>query len=100
MVIGAIDVCSAPVKMEIERSKEEPTELHNLFLNFVLKLVVHEITSIQPHFSSKVVIIGAVDVCSAPVKMEIERTEEELAFLLANDSDPFNKWEAGQVTAY
>jgi len=46
------------------------------------------------------VIIGAVDVCSAPVKMEIERTEEELAFLLANDSDPFNKWEAGQVTAY
>ncbi|KAJ1493741.1 peptidase M1, alanyl aminopeptidase, partial [Baffinella frigidus] len=33
---------------------------------------------------------------SAPVKLEIERSEEELAFLMANDSDPFNKWEAGQ----
>jgi aminopeptidase N len=34
---------------------------------------------------------------SAPVKLEIERSEEELSFLLANDQDPFNKWEAGQM---
>ncbi|GLC52687.1 hypothetical protein PLESTB_000657300 [Pleodorina starrii] len=34
---------------------------------------------------------------SAPVKMEVEgQTDEQLLFLLAHDSDPFNRWEAGQ----
>ena len=34
---------------------------------------------------------------SAPIKLEIERGRDELAFLMANDSDPFNRWEAGQT---
>ncbi len=33
---------------------------------------------------------------SAPVKVELERTDEELAFLMAYDSDPFTRWDAGQ----
>ncbi|GFR41652.1 hypothetical protein Agub_g2389 [Astrephomene gubernaculifera] len=34
---------------------------------------------------------------SAPVKMEVEgQSEAQLLFLLAHDSDPFNRWEAGQ----
>ncbi|MFZ6772708.1 aminopeptidase N [Undibacterium sp. SXout7W] len=33
---------------------------------------------------------------SAPVVLEIDYTDEELGLLLANDSDPFNRWEAGQ----
>jgi aminopeptidase N len=33
---------------------------------------------------------------SAPVKLVIEQSDEELKFLLANDSDAFNRWEAGQ----
>ena len=33
---------------------------------------------------------------SAPVKLVIEQSNEDLKFLLANDSDEFNKWEAGQ----
>jgi aminopeptidase N len=37
---------------------------------------------------------------SAPVKMKIEgQTEDDLTFLLANDTDPFNRWDAGQVLA-
>ncbi len=36
---------------------------------------------------------------SAPVKIQLSRTEEELAFLLANDSDAFNRWDAGQQLA-
>ncbi|MBW2628472.1 MAG: aminopeptidase N [Deltaproteobacteria bacterium] len=36
---------------------------------------------------------------SAPIKLEIERSHEELAFLMAHDSDPFNRWEAGQDLA-
>ncbi|MDR1163353.1 MAG: aminopeptidase N [Candidatus Accumulibacter sp.] len=33
---------------------------------------------------------------SAPVKLDIEYSEAELAQLFAHDSDPFNRWEAGQ----
>ena len=33
---------------------------------------------------------------SAPVKLRIERSDEELAFLMAHDSDAFNRWDAAQ----
>jgi aminopeptidase N len=36
---------------------------------------------------------------SAPVKLRCPRTREELAFLMANDSDAFNRWDAGQELA-
>lgn len=36
---------------------------------------------------------------SAPVKLSMERSLEELAFLLSYDSDTFNRWEAGQQLA-
>ncbi|MBI5556162.1 MAG: aminopeptidase N [Deltaproteobacteria bacterium] len=36
---------------------------------------------------------------SAPVKLHYDYTGEELRFLLAHDSDPFNRWEAGQLLA-
>ncbi|EXI91450.1 MAG: Aminopeptidase N [Candidatus Accumulibacter sp. BA-94] len=36
---------------------------------------------------------------SAPVILEHERRDDELNFLLAHDSDPFNRWEAGQRLA-
>jgi aminopeptidase N len=34
---------------------------------------------------------------SAPVRLEMERSREDLAFALAHDSDPFNRWDAGQT---
>ncbi|MEO0781498.1 MAG: aminopeptidase N [Pseudomonadota bacterium] len=36
---------------------------------------------------------------SAPVTLERDSTREERAFLLAHDTDPFNKWEAGRALA-
>ena len=36
---------------------------------------------------------------SAPVKLTTDLTENELAFLMANDNDGFNQWEAGQKLA-
>lgn len=36
---------------------------------------------------------------SAPVVVEYDYSNDELAFLLAHDSDPFNRWEAGQRLA-
>ena len=36
---------------------------------------------------------------SAPVKTTMQRSTEELAFLFAHDTDPFNRWDAGQTLA-
>jgi aminopeptidase N len=36
---------------------------------------------------------------SAPIRLDIERAPEELAFLLAHDTDSFSRWEAGQDLA-
>ena len=36
---------------------------------------------------------------SAPVKIDFDRDDEELAFLMAHDSDEFNRWDAGQTLA-
>ncbi len=36
---------------------------------------------------------------SAPVVLDRKATPEERAFLLAHDTDPFNKWEAGRALA-
>ena len=36
---------------------------------------------------------------SAPVKLRATLGDGDLAFLLAHDSDPFNRWEAGQTLA-
>ena len=36
---------------------------------------------------------------SAPVKLFMDQSTEELAFLLSYDRDPFNRWEAGQQLA-
>jgi aminopeptidase N len=36
---------------------------------------------------------------SAPVQLEFAQTDAELAHLMAHDSDPFNRWEAGQRLA-
>ncbi|WP_090230305.1 aminopeptidase N [Filomicrobium insigne] len=36
---------------------------------------------------------------SAPVHLEVELSEKDLAFLLANDSDAFNRWQAANTYA-
>ncbi len=36
---------------------------------------------------------------SAPIRLEVERSAKDLAFLMAHDSDSFNRWEAGQELA-
>ncbi len=36
---------------------------------------------------------------SAPVKLAIQLSDKDLAFLMACDTDPFNRWEAGQQLA-
>ena len=36
---------------------------------------------------------------SAPVKVKLDLSDDERLFLMANDTDPFNRWDAGQQLA-
>jgi aminopeptidase N len=44
-------------------------------------------------------VVSALRGFSAPVRLHQHHSYEELAFLLAHDSDPFNRWDAGQNLA-
>ena len=44
-------------------------------------------------------VVSALRGFSAPVKLHMERSYQELAFLFANDPDFFNRWDAGQELA-
>ncbi len=44
-------------------------------------------------------VLSALRGFSAPVKLEIHRPDEEWLFLWRHDTDPFNRWDAGQVLA-
>ena len=44
-------------------------------------------------------ILSALRDFSAPVRLQQKRSPEELAFLLAHDSDAFNQWDSGQLLA-
>jgi aminopeptidase N len=40
-------------------------------------------------------VVSALRDFSAPVKLELAQTDAELCLLMAHDTDPFNRWEAG-----
>ncbi|HLF97364.1 MAG TPA: aminopeptidase N [Methylococcaceae bacterium] len=44
-------------------------------------------------------VLSALRGFSAPVRLKIHHDYDELAFLFRHDSDPFNRWEAGQQLA-
>jgi aminopeptidase N len=44
-------------------------------------------------------VLSALRGFSAPVRLLIEHSDEDLAFLMANDSDEFNRWDAAQRLA-
>ncbi len=85
-LIGA-DGEDMPVQHADTGATEHLLQLKHEAQSFVFESV-HEkpVLSILRHFS-------------APVKMQFERSDEELAFLMAHDSDEFNRWDAGQTLA-
>ncbi len=69
----------------------------------VVPTQVLELTQAEQSFSFKALgsrpIPSILRGFSAPVILERTQSAEEQAFLLAHDTDPFNKWEAGQLLA-
>ena len=65
---------------------------HKLRLNEVEQCFVFEDVKEKP-------VLSLLRDFSAPVKIKFDRSNEELAFCAANDSDGFNRWDAGQQLA-
>jgi aminopeptidase N len=65
--------------------------------------VILQLTQAEQTFTFEVLkeqpVVSILRGFSAPVKLVMERSLEELAFLLSYDSDTFNRWEAGQQLA-
>lgn len=79
-----------PIRLEGEVSAGETTR--------VLELTQAEQTFRLIDVQTKPV-LSALRNFSAPVRLESESIPADLAFRLAHDSDPFNRWEAGQLLA-
>jgi len=61
----------------------------------VLKLSKNEESFVFENIENKP-ILSFLRNFSAPVKTKIDRSNDELAFAMAHDSDDFNRWDAGQ----
>ncbi|HYD59388.1 MAG TPA: aminopeptidase N [Noviherbaspirillum sp.] len=85
------------------RGKEMPLRLEGEQADTAPDTMVLELTQASQTFCFKHVaerpVPSVLRGFSAPVILDIEYTDDELAFLMANDSDPFNRWEAGQRLA-
>jgi aminopeptidase N len=81
-----------PLKLNNKSGKKENErmkvlQLRNAEETFVFSGIAHKpVPSILRNFS-------------APVKVHIDLTDDERLFLMANDSDEFNRWDAGQQLA-
>ncbi|HEY8102269.1 MAG TPA: aminopeptidase N [Burkholderiaceae bacterium] len=91
VAVGLLDSNGQEMSLELDGVKQdsktcvlELTEAHQAFC--FTNVSEHPIPSLLRNFS-------------APVILEFDYTDVELAFLMAHDSDPFNRWEAGQRLA-
>ncbi|OWW22436.1 aminopeptidase N [Noviherbaspirillum denitrificans] len=93
VAIGLLDARGKdmPLRLEGEQQDEAPATM------------VLELTEATQTFRFKQVterpVPSVLRGFSAPVVLDIAYTDDELAFLMANDSDAFNRWEAGQRLA-
>ena len=76
------DVCSSDLAGTTRVLELKESEQSFIFINVSEK----QVPSILRNFS-------------APVELESDLTENDLAFLAAHDSDAFNRWDAGQRLA-
>lgn len=91
VAIGLLDAKGRDMALSLDGTNENPAT------------VVLELTAAQQIFRFNHVAEKPVPSIlrnfSAPVILEYEYSDEELAFLMAHDSDAFNRWEAGQRLA-
>jgi aminopeptidase N len=89
IAVGLIDHQGKAVTCKL---KGHPTEKQEI----ILQLTASEQSFTFTDLAEKPV-VSILRNFSAPVKLVMERSLDELAFLLSYDSDTFSRWEAGQL---
>ncbi|MFM7657693.1 MAG: aminopeptidase N [Burkholderiaceae bacterium] len=96
VAVGLIDVRGHDLPLRLARQNT----LDDLPVQALPTTIVLELTEPEQSFTFEGVDHAPVPSLlrhfSAPVVLEYDYRDDELAFLLAHDSDPFNRWEAGQ----
>lgn len=90
IAVGLLDYNGNDMVLELDNGQSGTTR--------ILELTETTQTFIFRNIPEKPVISALRDF-SAPVILEFEQSDEELLLRLAHDSDPFNRWEAGQQLA-
>jgi aminopeptidase N len=89
ITVGLIDNQGKSAKCRLQDAKTENDEV-------ILQLTASEQSFTFTGLPEKPA-VSILRNFSAPVKLVMERSLDELAFLLSYDSDTFNRWEAGQL---
>ena len=92
VAVGLVSDSGADIPLYLEGESEDLSTTRVLSLTEPQQTFKFINVDSEPHIS-----IGRG--FSAPVKFVTPRSDEELAFMFANDSDPFNRWDAGQQLA-
>ena len=89
--IGLLNTDGSPAEILLDNSETGSDEVILQLTADKQRFVFNELTE-QP-------VVSLLRGFSAPVKLNLEQSLEELAFLLSYDKDSFNRWEAGQKLA-
>ena len=89
ITVGLIDHAGNSVACKLQAQTTEKNEI-------ILQLAAAEQAFTFTGLTEKPV-VSILRNFSAPVKLVMERSLDELAFLLSYDSDTFSRWEAGQL---
>ena len=99
VAVGLLNAQGQDLPLQLENA----TATDEIEVHTVPTTVVLELTESTQHFTFTGIEHAPVPSLlrnfSAPVVLEYDYSDDELAFLLAHDSDPFNRWEAGQRLA-
>lgn len=89
--MGLLGVDGKPIQLNINGVTDKSLET-------ILMLIKKEQTFVFDEVIEKP-IASLLRNFSAPVKLEMQQSDDDLAFLMANDADSFNRWDAGQRLA-
>ena len=94
--------CLVPVKVGLLGGAGEALTLRDADKEFGKERVL-ELRELEQSFVFESIeerpVVSLLRDFSAPVKLNMTRSEEDLAFLFAHDSNTFNRWDAGQTLA-
>ena len=92
--IGLLDAAGRDLPLRLQGSHADSAAPTNMVLDLTQAQQVFRFTDI-----ASAPVPSLLRDFSAPVVLDFDYTDDALAFLLANDSDAFNRWEAGQRLA-